>query len=246
MVLLLLGSGCRCDEEGLTAEKRNQDLGKYQRRGPEIEVYPHETFVLTTYKRGSPKLHGQEETSIRFGKVSVIYYATVCKNFDLEKRELYPFPWVSSSVFHKCERAFVFSSVDIIILLDDFFLLGRRRNDPGRGTWALPGGIIRRGESREESVYRIVIDETTLDIHNIRILGTYDHIWPTRQYVSSCYIAEVKGKLGNLPSRTREFTKLTFHQSIPADTHENYVIMLKDAGLGLAEAQDESINTNQC
>jgi len=164
----------------------------------------------------------------------------------LEKRELYPFPWVSSSVFHECEKAFVFSSVDIIILLDDFFLLGRRRYEPGRGTWSLPGGIIRRGESRDESIFRIVKHETMVDIHNIRFLGSYDHIWTTRQYVSSCYIAEVRGKLGNLPKRTKEFTKLTFHQFIPSDTHENYVKMIKDAGLGLAESQDESINNNPC
>ena len=146
------------------------------------------------------------------------------------KKELRSFPWLSDSTFEECEKALVFSSVDIIIRMKDSFLLGMRRNQPGSGTWGLPGGIIRRGESREEAVHRIVKLETTLDIQKIRIIGTYDHLWPSRQYVSTCYMTEVKGRC-ILPKSTNEFSELRFFREIPDGTDRNYRSMLEDAGL---------------
>jgi len=139
-------------------------------------------------------------------------------------------PWVSDAAFQECEQAIVFSSVDIIILRDDRFLLGKRRNEPGEGTWALPGGIVRRGETREEAVIRIAKFETGLDLRITKFLGSYDHLWPTRQYVSNCYLAKPIGRSSDIPSFNEEFSLIRFFKSIPSGVHRNYTVMLEAAG----------------
>lgn len=109
--------------------------------------------------------------------------------------------------------------------------MGKRKNEPGRGTWGLPGGIIRRRELRKDATLRICRLETTLYIHIVRFLGSYDHMWRNRQYVSCGYLARLKGKNIELPNETAEFSKLQFFETIPLKTHKNYAIMLHDAGL---------------
>ena len=135
-------------------------------------------------------------------------------------------------IFRLCEKALVFSSVDVIIESHNSFLLGIRKIQPVRGTWGLPGGIIRRGELRDQAVRRIAKLETGLDVQIARFLGAYDHVWHTRQYVSNCYIAQIKDGIlnSNLPSGLREFSKLRFFRTIPPNTHRNYATLLKDAG----------------
>ena len=139
--------------------------------------------------------------------------------------------WLPDHVFLQCERAFVFSSVDVIVVSEGSFLLGLRRIEPGKGTWALPGGIVRRGELREDAVYRITKLDTGLDVSITHFLGVYDHLWPTRQYIVNCYVTTIKsGNTSNLPNLQTELTNLRFFDTIPDNTHPNYTCMLEDAG----------------
>ena len=48
------------------------------------------------------------------------------------------------------------------------FLLGRRRNARGDGTFALPGGHLEQGESWAECARREVLEETGCSVHNVR------------------------------------------------------------------------------
>lgn len=54
-------------------------------------------------------------------------------------------------------------AVGAVVVDDERLLLVRRRDDPGAGTWSVPGGHLRRGETLAEAVVRELREETGLD-----------------------------------------------------------------------------------
>lgn len=55
-------------------------------------------------------------------------------------------------------------------------LLVKRRNDPNKGRWALPGGLVELGERVEAAVTREVREEVGLDIHLEGLLDVVNDI----------------------------------------------------------------------
>ena len=53
--------------------------------------------------------------------------------------------------------------VGAVVVDDDRLLLVRRRNAPGPGTWSVPGGSVRGGETLAEAVTRELLEETGLE-----------------------------------------------------------------------------------
>lgn len=49
----------------------------------------------------------------------------------------------------------------------------RRSKDPFKGQLALPGGFVNEGETTEDAMKREVIEETSLEVEPIEILGVY-------------------------------------------------------------------------
>lgn len=43
-------------------------------------------------------------------------------------------------------------------------LLEKRKNQPGKGKWSIPGGVVNLGESLEQAVIREVKEETGLEV----------------------------------------------------------------------------------
>ena len=58
--------------------------------------------------------------------------------------------------------------VGIFVFKDGRFLLGRRKNSHGDGTWCLPGGHLEFNEELEDCATREVMEETGIKIRNIR------------------------------------------------------------------------------
>ena len=69
-------------------------------------------------------------------------------------------------------------TVDAIIQKSSSILLVKRKKDPYKDQFALPGGFVNEGETIEEAIEREVYEETSLKIHPIDILGVYSD--PTR------------------------------------------------------------------
>ncbi|MEM2099357.1 MAG: NUDIX hydrolase [Candidatus Bathyarchaeia archaeon] len=56
--------------------------------------------------------------------------------------------------------------VGAVILSEGKILLEKRKNDPGRGKWSIPGGLVELGESLEQAVVREVAEESCLDVYD--------------------------------------------------------------------------------
>ena len=54
--------------------------------------------------------------------------------------------------------------VGVIIVREGKILLERRKNEPGRGKWSIPGGTVELGESLEQTVIRETREETGLSV----------------------------------------------------------------------------------
>ncbi|MCJ1349236.1 hypothetical protein MMC31_007472 [Peltigera leucophlebia] len=67
-----------------------------------------------------------------------------------------------------------------------YFLIGKRQNAHGAGTYALPGGHLEFGETPEQCAAREVIEETGLKVSNVRFLTATNDYMPAegKHYIS--------------------------------------------------------------
>jgi len=86
-----------------------------------------------------------------------------------------------------------FPTVDIIIELKEGIVLIERKNPPFG--WALPGGFVDYGESLEEAAVREALEETSLMVSGLRLLGCYsDPARDPRQHnISTVFVATAEG-----------------------------------------------------
>jgi len=66
--------------------------------------------------------------------------------------------------------------VGAIILDGDQILLEKRKNSPGKGKWAVPGGLVDLGETAEQAVIREVKEETGLEVYEPRLVDVVNYI----------------------------------------------------------------------
>jgi len=89
-------------------------------------------------------------------------------------------------------------------------LLGRRKNEPARGFWFVPGGIIRKGETLQEAFARISRDELgqPLNLAEARLQGVFEHFYEenaagvagvTTHYIVLAYELSWPSNLAGLP-----------------------------------------------
>src|SRR5574338_672973 len=64
-------------------------------------------------------------------------------------------------------------TTDVIVQKGTSILLVRRKNEPFKGNLALPGGFINEGETAEQAAVREALEETSLQVEPIDILGVY-------------------------------------------------------------------------
>ena len=117
-------------------------------------------------------------------------------------------------------------TVDVVIKKDEGYVFIKRKKEPYKGWWAIPGGIVEYGETVEEAARREAKEETGLDVRLIKLIGVYSD--PSRDprghYISVAFLAECEGgelKSGDDAEEVRVFKeppKLAFdHDKIFRD-----------------------------
>ena len=71
-------------------------------------------------------------------------------------------------------------AVGAIVVKAGKVLLVRRRREPSRGLWSLPGGAVRRGEGLREAVAREVREECGIDVRVEEVVEVMDRIYADR------------------------------------------------------------------
>jgi 8-oxo-dGTP diphosphatase len=86
-------------------------------------------------------------------------------------------------------------TVDVILQRDSKVLMVRRRKDPFKDRLALPGGFVNEGETVEEAMKREAIEETSLEVEPVDILGVYSDPKrdPRKHILSVVFIGIVVG-----------------------------------------------------
>jgi len=104
--------------------------------------------------------------------------------------------------------------VGVILRKDDCVLLGLRNDNPQiadsdmrlEGTWTLPSGKVRFGESFEEAGIRKVKEECNLDVHSIHVICLQNDVNEFAHYATIGLVADSFS--GNIiPIATKELIR---------------------------------------
>ncbi len=91
-------------------------------------------------------------------------------------------------------RRHPYVAVDIFAINEkNEFVLVKRKNDPFKGYWALPGGFVEYGETVEHAATREMREETGLEICILDIVGVYSdpNRDPRGHVISIAFLARI-------------------------------------------------------
>lgn len=80
-------------------------------------------------------------------------------------------------------------AVSVIIREGDKFLLVERANEPGRGSFAFPGGKVESGEALDEAIKRELWEETALTLLNAELFDVLEVSGASGRYLLHVYLA---------------------------------------------------------
>ncbi len=130
-----------------------------------------------------------------------------------------PGAWLEPQDFERVVRFTPLVSIDIVVRSKDgHVLLGRRKNEPARNSFFVPGGRITKNERLEDAFKRITAAElgVQLELDQARFIGVYEHIYKENFF----------GKEGfgtHYVVLAYELTLTEAPESLPTQQHEDYV-----------------------
>ncbi len=108
--------------------------------------------------------------------------------------------------------------VGAVVICDGKILLEKRKNDPGKGKWSIPGGLVELGEGVEQTVIREVKEETSLEVEKPEHIDIVDNIIRDQNgeieyhFVIIDYFVKLKGGTMKASSDAEELKWITFNE----------------------------------
>ncbi len=112
--------------------------------------------------------------------------------------------------------------IGAVIIQDGKIALIKRGNEPSKGKWTIPGGLVELGENLETAVIRETEEETLLDVENPQLIDVVDNVDLDEHgkvkyhYIIIDYLVHVKA--GNIQAAS-DAEELRW---VPFDEVENY------------------------
>ncbi len=131
-------------------------------------------------------------------------------------------------------------TVDLLIETGDGFLVVKRKNQPVKDGWWIPGGRMKKGESVEAAAVRKTKEEMSIDAKVARLIGVYDLRFPEGPFgVKSLHnidfaflMKPTKAWKGpSLASQHCDYYEWKYFRKIDRSWDPQLIKILKDAGL---------------
>ena len=112
--------------------------------------------------------------------------------------------------------------IGAVIIREGKIVLIKRGNEPSKGKWTIPGGLVELGESPEQAVIRETREETGLDVENPRLIDVVSNVDLDEKskvkyhYIIIDYLVHVKNGAAQASSDAMEL------RWIPFDEVEDY------------------------
>jgi colanic acid biosynthesis protein WcaH len=112
--------------------------------------------------------------------------------------------------------------------------VGKRTNEPARGTWFVPGGRIGKAERVADAIERLMFEEVGVSARSaaMSFRGAFEHLYDTNfagaagfgtHYVVLAYDVQLSARPVELPDEQHsEYRWMTTHELLAdEDVHEN-------------------------
>ena len=127
--------------------------------------------------------------------------------------------------YNEFRKNFVFSCIDVIIIKNHSVLLTKRTQNPHKGSWHLPGNIIRKNETMRQAVKRAAKNELNLNVKIIKYVGVYENLNSFRHDISHGFtVSPISGKI----KTDFQSEELKFFKKIPKNTVPHHKKIIKD------------------
>jgi 8-oxo-dGTP diphosphatase len=124
--------------------------------------------------------------------------------------------------------------IGAVIVHEGKILLEKRGNEPSKGKWSIPGGLVELGESPEQAVIREVKEETCLDVENPSLIDVVSNVDLDEKgkvkyhYVIIDYLVHVKSGKLHAASDAAELRWVSFEEVDGYDLTRSFRVFFRD------------------
>jgi 8-oxo-dGTP diphosphatase len=108
--------------------------------------------------------------------------------------------------------------IGAVIIQEGKIALIKRGNEPGKGKWSIPGGLVELGEKIESAVIRETKEEVCLDVENPQLVDVVDNVDVDEHgkvkyhYIIVDYLVHVKAGIIQAASDAAELRWVAFDE----------------------------------
>lgn len=103
---------------------------------------------------------------------------------------------VYTEIINALNEAYTYPAytADIVATFNSKILLIKRKKDPFKGQWALPGGFVDPGENAEQAAKREMIEETGVKLAKLTKVGVWDKPGrdPRGEVITTAFLADLR------------------------------------------------------